>query len=111
MLRVCAAEVHPLELALTVRTAVWVVVPLLMALKLVMLPVPDAASPMEVLLLVQLMMAPVGIAEKLILPVGLVAQTTTLLAGMVSVGGLGSDRLMAARVLDVHPSRVTLILS
>jgi hypothetical protein len=110
MLMVCGADTHPLAVALTLMTAVCVVVPLLTALKLLMLPVPDAASPTEVLLLVQLMTALVGLAEKLILPVGFAAHTTTLLAGMVSVGGLGSIRLIGPAILDTHPFSVTLIL-
>ena len=109
MLMVCAADTHPLAVALTLMTAVCVVVPLLIVLKLLILPVPDVARPTDVLLLVQLMTALVGLAEKVILPVGFAAHNTTLLAGMVSVGGLGSLRLMGPAILDTHPFSVTLI--
>ena len=109
MLMVCVADTQPLSVALTDIFEVCTVVPLLIALKLLMLPVPDAAIPTEVLLLVQLIVALVGLAEKVMLPVGFVAHTTTLLAGMVSVGGLGSLRLMGPAILDTHPFSVTLI--
>ncbi len=91
--------------------AVCTVVPLLIALKLFMLPVPDAASPMEVLLFVQLMMDPVGVAEKLILPDGCVAHTTTLFEGIINAGGLGSVNVIGPIILEVQPLSETEILS
>jgi type III secretory pathway component EscU len=111
MLIVCEADTQPFSVALTDIVAVCVVVPLLMALKLVILPVPEAASPMEVLLLVQLMTALVGLAVKLILPVGCVAHTTTLFEGIVNTGGLGSVNVIGPIILEVQPLSVTEILS
>jgi hypothetical protein len=105
------AEIHPDEVAVTLRVAVCKVVPLLMALKLFMLPVPDAASPMEVLLFVQLMTALVGLAEKVILPVGCVVHTTTLFEGIINAGGLGSVNVIGPIILEVQPLSVTEILS
>ena len=108
---VIGAETQPDEVAVTVRVAACTVVPLLMALKLFILPVPDAASPMDVLLLVQLMTAFVGLAEKVILPVGCVAHTTTLFEGIVNTGGLGSVNVIGPIILEVQPLSVTEILS
>ena len=110
MLLVCTADTHPLSVAVTERLAVCTDVPLLTALKLLILPVPEVASPIEALLLVQLIVALAGLAEKVILPVGFVAHTTTLLAGMVSVGGLGSLSAIGPNTLDTQPFSVTLIL-
>ena len=109
MLMFCAADTHPLSVAVTERLAVCTDVPLLTALKLLILPVPEVASPIEALLLVQLIVALAGLAEKVILPVGFVAHTTTLLAGMVSVGGLGSLSAIGPNTLDTQPFSVTLI--
>jgi hypothetical protein len=58
MVKVCTAPLHPLAVGVTVIVAVTGVVPVLIALKDGMLPVPLAASPMDGLLLVQSKLVP-----------------------------------------------------
>ena len=72
-----------------------------------MLPVPVAASPIVVLLLVQLMLAVDGLAEKLMAPVAAPAQSSRSLAGIVSVGGLGSVKEIGPSTFDLQPFSVT----
>ncbi len=105
---VFAAELHALAIAVTLIVAVCTVVVLLTAVKLAMLPVPEAASPIVVLLLVQLKLE-VGVAEKVMVPVALAAHSV-MSPGMVSVGGLGFTSVIGPRLLDTQPFKVTLIL-
>jgi hypothetical protein len=58
IVNVCGVPGHPLAVGVTVIVDVTAVVPVLMALKAAMLPLPLAASPMDVLLLVQLKVVP-----------------------------------------------------
>ena len=78
------------------------------AVKLAILPVPEAARPMAVLLFVHLMVAVDGTAEKVMVPVALAAHTVRS-PGMVSVGGLGLFKVIGPSVLDTQPFSVTLI--
>ena len=109
ILKLWAALVQPACVAVTVMLAVTTDVVLLTAVKLAILPVPDAPKPIEVLLLVQLMLAVDGLALKLMAPVGLPAHTTMSAAGIVNAGGLGSDKVNGPTLLEGHPFRVTLI--
>lgn len=58
MVNVCAGPVHPLAAGITVMVAVMVDVPLLVAVKAGMSPVPDAARPMEGVLFVHAYVVP-----------------------------------------------------
>ena len=53
ILKVCAVPWQPLAVGVTVITAVAAVLPVLIAVKAPMLPVPEAAIPIELLLLLQ----------------------------------------------------------
>ena len=75
-----------------------------------MLPVPLATNPIDVLVFVQLIVAPED-ALNVIAPVALPPQTTTSLEGIVSVGGFGSLSVIGPNVFDEHPFNVTVIFS
>jgi hypothetical protein len=66
---------QPFKLGVTVIVAVTVVAPELMAVNDGMLPVPEAARPIEVLSLVQLKVVPTGDPLKFIVFVELLLQT------------------------------------
>jgi hypothetical protein len=110
ILIVCGALEHPFSVAVTVSVAICCTLVLLIALKLEILPVPDAASPIVVLVFVQLIVAPED-ALNVIVPVALPPHTTTSLEGIVSIGGFGSLSVIGPNVFDEHPFNVTMIFS
>ena len=109
MRMILAAEVQLLAVAVTLKVAVCTDVVLFTVVKLAILPVPEAASPIVVLLFVHLIVDVDGTAVNVIVPVACAGQSVRS-AGTVSVGGLGLDNTIGPRVFDTHPFSVTLIL-
>jgi hypothetical protein len=75
IVKVCTEPVHPLAVGVTVIVAVTEVVPGLVAVNAAMFPVPVAASPIEVLLLLQLKIVPLTDPVKLTAVVDVPLQT------------------------------------
>lgn len=82
----------------TVMVAVIAAVPLLTAVKLPMLPLPLAAKPMLLLLLVQVKLVPASVLLKLNGPTVCPAQTTTLAGTVTSGAGFTVNGLLTVVV-------------
>ena len=85
MVYVLAVPGHPFTVGVTVIVELIAEVPVLVALKAVMFPVPEAAKPIAVLLFVQAKVPPVGVLEKAVIAIGSPLQIT-ILDGTVTVG-------------------------
>ena len=97
MIKDCVGPLQVLT-GLTVTVAVTGAVPLLMAVKLPMFPLPLAAKPMLLLLLVQVKLVPANVLLKVNGPTVCPAQTTTLAGTVTSGAGFTVNGLLTVVV-------------
>ena len=104
MVKICEAPVQPFAVGVTVKVAVTGVVPVLTAVNDPMLPLPEAGSPMELLLFVQLNVVLLTAPVKLMAVVGLPLHIAWL-PGLTTVG-VGLTVTVKFMGVPVHPLAV-----